>query len=675
MFVTYAFKRALPRSRAAGTINIRTLVQYRHSMLHWAGRSYGDRDIEFLRRRLFNDMVKAMQYMQKRYSYAHRKKGKTWLGLAELRQPLDFEAIYNGSIELSEQHQLLWCIGRITALRPGSLCPSGPYTRDQAITWRDLDFEVGDEPGKFTVRITLDHLDIKRTEGVVTAPDAPSDEPVPLRLDSPESHNLVFSPAHRLLVIALRRGILEGIESLDDLFDSTLQYVSVKEDCLDQTVFYRGVPKGTGLDYTRPMNAHAITEYLQRRGYLTGYTTPITYYSLRRRAATDMARRVGLTTTRIMIGHSPENGTLERYYLQMTETLDAIGILTDQGVEVGGHSSKLSQAWAPLALGKLQNVAFQNSRGEAVHQLTRRLIMADPSPPENPTALELKNYRRRVARFARQQLVNKEAEWQRKHITKADMQARMASLHASQFADEVLERALTALSAGNTQQEEEEPEEDHEEVGEEDEDGSRFVRDEADEQAAEPDLEQVLLKGVELDDDGTLTLSIDDEVDAENAGFGKMKELSYHDLAKSAMLLLLDNALSTYATWSQRVKTCYMCQEDGTVDLIHKTKEYGPQAWLEAHIAGHFHHPVSQWRRRAEANYKDEDDRYFCPFCEESESDEASLFNTMMELIRHIMQSTARSLQAKITTSSRPMTVGTSRSSSTLTASDPPSRP
>lgn len=49
---------------------------------------------------------------------------KPFVGLEELRQLIDHELISNRCAELSEEHQLAWCIGRVTAVRPGSIGPS-----------------------------------------------------------------------------------------------------------------------------------------------------------------------------------------------------------------------------------------------------------------------------------------------------------------------------------------------------------------------------------------------------------------------------------------------------------------------------------------------------------------------------------------------------------------------
>jgi len=81
-----------------------------------------------------------------------------------------------------------------------------------------------------------------------------------------------------------------------------------------------------------------------------------------------MARQIGVKETRRFLGHPAESLTLEKYYLNMTETLDAMGVLTNQVIESSGHSTSL--VWSPLAMDKLATESMQRSRGYALDQMT-----------------------------------------------------------------------------------------------------------------------------------------------------------------------------------------------------------------------------------------------------------------------------------------------------------------
>ncbi|KAK0898174.1 hypothetical protein LTR02_010311 [Friedmanniomyces endolithicus] len=134
---------------------------------------------------------------------------------------------------------------------------------------------------------------------------------------------------------------------------------------------------------------------------------------------------------------------LERHYLNLTETLDQMGVQLEQP----SASDENCLKWAPLALNKLNDANSQRTRGQGLTQMTRRLIRADPNPPKDTSPRSLKNYRRNARRIAEQQLFSLEAEKQSTTFSRADMDARLAGLRASSFADEVLRRAVEVVEA------------------------------------------------------------------------------------------------------------------------------------------------------------------------------------------------------------------------------------
>lgn len=416
--------------------------------MFWASRQLRLRGTTFAGRgQLYSGLVQSMRFVQMQYGDALQNKAKPYLGVAEIRQLLDHEALNNRCIELSEQHQALWCIARISALRPSSLAPEVKLGRTTPLKWKDFQFFRMQEPGKFRCVLTLDHVDIKRPSDPMAAQKEQATT-IPLRLNmtSPEVQNIVFSVPHRLLVIALRRAILEGIETIDDLLSSDLNEIRVKRKHLNDIVFYRGVPKGTALDTSGPLSSWSLTDYLRRRGVQIGYTETITWYSIRRRAATDMARRIGLAATRIFLGHSADSFTLERYYLNMFETLDNTAVLLEQDILPGGVSAERVQNWSELALSKLNEDAVRRTRGQALEALVNRLILADDDPPPAETSIvALKNYRRRVRAVARQILLDEESDAQKSRMTRTEMTSREKQLHASAFAKTVIEKALGAI--------------------------------------------------------------------------------------------------------------------------------------------------------------------------------------------------------------------------------------
>lgn len=102
----FVFKRATPRAHAADTIQTLSLVKWRISMLFWTRWYYGKRDKQWSRAKIFNQMTVGIRYVQKKYGGRTSRSPKAWLGLPELRQLLDFEAMTNRCVELSEEHQV-----------------------------------------------------------------------------------------------------------------------------------------------------------------------------------------------------------------------------------------------------------------------------------------------------------------------------------------------------------------------------------------------------------------------------------------------------------------------------------------------------------------------------------------------------------------------------------------
>lgn len=182
-----------------------------------------------------------MQAASRKYGLnVHRHTDRTYVGLAELRQLIDYDMMSTPSIEVAEGHHLAWCLGRVCSVRPGSIGPSKNSDKLKTgmyLTWRDLTFTRGAKEGEFRVDIVFRSLKTN-FEDPASAPSNKSPQSRQLKcvVMSPQSiENLLFSIPHRLLVIALRRGILDGIENLDQLFESDLQHIQV---CLMLIVSY-----------------------------------------------------------------------------------------------------------------------------------------------------------------------------------------------------------------------------------------------------------------------------------------------------------------------------------------------------------------------------------------------------------------------------------------------------
>lgn len=226
LFVIFVYKNARPTALAAGErIQYNSLAGYRKSLMFWVARRYDERDQEPPpSRKLFKEMTEAMRAAQAKYHGNSALSAKTYLGLEELRQLIDHEMTTTRCIELSEQHQLAWCIGRTVALRPGSL-GSSYRGRSQPLQWKDIEIVRGEQVGMFEVKYTWRNVKISNDpEKGVQRQQIRNQQAIIL---SPRAENIVFSVPHRLLSIAIRRKLLVGIESLDELMASDKRYVMV----------------------------------------------------------------------------------------------------------------------------------------------------------------------------------------------------------------------------------------------------------------------------------------------------------------------------------------------------------------------------------------------------------------------------------------------------------------
>ena len=69
---------------------------------------------------------------------------RAYLGLPEIGQLIDEDSETAADMAWSEQHHLAWCMGRICALRPGSICAEtktalrDPQNPHDHVIWRDV---------------------------------------------------------------------------------------------------------------------------------------------------------------------------------------------------------------------------------------------------------------------------------------------------------------------------------------------------------------------------------------------------------------------------------------------------------------------------------------------------------------------------------------------------------
>jgi len=132
-----------------------------------------------------------------------------------------------------------------------------------------------------------------------------------------------LSAPHRILTIALRQGVLVGIDTLDDLFNRPERHVLIKDKFKDKPALLKGSKRGRSVQENEPMRAAALTEYLSLQGKKIGLVEAVTFYSLRRNTAMDLSAKLGSNMAQAIIAHDPSSYDMEWYYtMDRTVLLD-----------------------------------------------------------------------------------------------------------------------------------------------------------------------------------------------------------------------------------------------------------------------------------------------------------------------------------------------------------------
>ncbi|KAH7355308.1 hypothetical protein BKA65DRAFT_475760 [Rhexocercosporidium sp. MPI-PUGE-AT-0058] len=149
-----------------------------------------------------------------------------FLGRYELAQLLQFDTHKSVRLDVWENHHMAWVLACVCGVRHGSLGTARGGTRDgkKYPTWEDVWFTRGPIAGSF-------NLDIKFR--VLKGENGPEDLKEEMTLDfkimSPtHSDHLPISPPHRLLAIAIRRGLLTMHDTIESLLEGQEYMIQIK---------------------------------------------------------------------------------------------------------------------------------------------------------------------------------------------------------------------------------------------------------------------------------------------------------------------------------------------------------------------------------------------------------------------------------------------------------------
>ncbi|KAL6353632.1 hypothetical protein LRP88_14130 [Fusarium phalaenopsidis] len=476
------------------------------------------------------------------------------------------------------------------------------------LVWGDLDIQRTNVEGMFYVKMTIRNL---KTNSVDPEKEA-DDKTLILSLHSPKGQmTFELSAPHRILTIALRRGVLSGINTIDELFKGRERDIIIKDEFKDKPVLLKGAPRGMSVKENEPMPAGALTDYLKLRGTKTGLTESITFYSIRRNTAQDLLSRVGAEKTRAMMAHDPDSIVMEKYY-----TADRTMLLDLTSLAIGdaaGDDADNRPLDGSLAFSRLNNEQMRRV-SPMLNVLFRELREIDDEYPHDGDRKTQRNRDRVLRRAALRSVMKDLADEQRRRISidESELMAKDLQSLGGEFNRRVLDRAKQYTTM--------EPDESTDE-------GDRALNNvgidlehefpEDEDPLPEEDAEDQFRDQI---DRGEAVNAYPDELsDNTNDISEELSKVDYATAARATMevWLAVGTDESQFGTKQKQnqgsMVLCPRCQEDATVDAETKAKLWVPSK-LPRDMDGEFHSGLKRFIRRAQKIAREEDLRG--PRCE-----------------------------------------------------------
>ncbi|KAF5964940.1 hypothetical protein FBULB1_12514 [Fusarium bulbicola] len=464
-----------------------------------------------------------------------------------------------------------------------------------------------------------------------------------ISLNSPKgTTTFELSAPHRILTIALRRGVLVDIDNLDDLFTQRQRHILIKDEFKEKPVLLKGTNAGRSVQEDQPMSSLALTEYLKLRGTKIGLTKSITFYSIRRNTAMDLVSNLGSEMARAIMAHEPDSLVMEKYY---TSSRTALPDLTSMvvGDDFSGIDNRPIDE--SLAFSRL-NEEHRRQLGPMLNDFFRTLRETDDEYPHNGDIKAKKN-RDRVIRRAALRAAMKQLSQEQQATTTIDesnLQIEELKSMCNTFNQHVLEEAKRMIAT-------ETPE---------------FNTNDENTTSVDKALDSTSVNlGVDFPEDNPVIPEDDaeDQFRAQIANnqtidtfpdeledINQLSEIDCGAAARAAMEIWLDvgEEHSAFGTKQKQGATvvCPRCQEDETVDEETKAKRYAPSK-LPRHIDSEFHSGYKQFMRRAVIDAKENNlDGLRCEICVAIAPHDTDVpaHSSQKTLARHIDMSTSSKL-------------------------------
>lgn len=372
------------------------------------------------------------------------------------------------------------------------------------------------------------------------------------------------------------------------------------------------------------MSSVALSEYLRERGQRIGYNRTITFYSLRRRTATDFTLLLGADHARRLLGHGPNTRTLERYYLNDVNSTNLSGMAL--GETTNPRITDNTQFYTDLATTAIGPEEVREIYGNLLNEAVSAYISADESAPMAASVKDFNNYRRRVSRLVFRSLLQERSKRLEASLTRSGAEERIKQAQTNNTMSEIIRRARMMSS---------EPQSDDVPIpGMRAEGGFEEIFAEA---PPEPDLDAQLLPA-----DGLFVRPTDEETAEETTG------VPYISCIRLTMELLLEfhsqsHAVAVHSSIVPKPRVnnqlrCPQCQEEEHIDDSHRDKVWPSKPHLQRHVESDYHSPLRRVQRKIQQRHAITG-TWLCPFCEEIEHPRLTDYGCLGKTTRHIEDS------------------------------------
>lgn len=389
---------------------------------------------------------------------------------------------------------------------------------------------------------------------------------------------------------------------------------------MDEPIFQAGSHRGLSVS-DAPMSSVALTEYLRTRGQRIGYIRTITFYSLRRRTATDFTLLLGADHARRLLGHGPSTRTLERYYLNDVNRTNLSGMALSE--TTNPRITDNTQFYTDLSTTAVGAEEVREIYGGLLNEAVSNYIAEDPLAPRDGSVREYNNYRRRVSRLVFKSLLQERSKRLEASLTQSEAEERIKKAATNSTMEDILRRAraMSELQLDNEPIPGMLPEGGFEET---------FI-----EGPPEIDLDTQPIPA-----DRLFVRETDEEAMESPTG-----DVPYTSCVRLTMELLLEFHSQPHAVAGEssilprpRVNdslTCAQCQEEDYVDDAHKNRVWPSRPHLQRHLDSDFHSPLRVLQRKIQYRYT-MTGKWLCPFCEELEHPRTIDYGCVGKVTRHI---------------------------------------